>query len=106
MNRSSLIASYLCNLKHSHFIVHMAFEGDNLYLKPAANEGVSRRQWVVVLTLALQVHNYEYVCHWLYVQDVSNFVLLHTHGQEQPPTHPHPHIPHTHLPQSSFHVLG
>ena len=97
MNRSSLIASYLCNLKHSHFIVHMAFEGDNLYLKPAANEGVSRRHWVVVLTLALQVHNYEYVCHWLYVQDVSNLVLL--HKSHHPPTHIHTPPTHTH-PQS------
>ena len=44
---------HLGYFKHSHFVVHMVLEGDGPYLKPSTAEGVTRRFWVVVLTLAL-----------------------------------------------------
>ena len=53
---------HLCHLKHSHFVVHMVLEGDGPYLKPATAEGVPRRYWVVVLTLALWIREVAIVC--------------------------------------------
>ena len=67
---------HLCHFKHSHFIVHMVLEGDGPDLKHATVEGASRRFWVVVFTLALQIREVVILCTMTYNARVQAHTLV------------------------------